>query len=349
MIICIDDITLTDLSGTWKIAAMEITVLPAGRAIRVERGANLLHTLLAHQVPVSYSCQSGRCGTCLCRVRQGGVVEAGAAVRGGDAQSAERLVRACVTELVEPCVIEIAEPDEVVVQPARLVKAVVCGLEDLTHDVRLLRLQAARPMAFSPGQYARLQFAAGHERPYSMAGLADDPQMEFHVRRVPGGRVSGYIGETLKLGDSVKLSGPLGAAYLRRKHGGPMLCVAGGTGLAPILSLVRGAIAAGMRNPIELYFGVRSVRDLYGLPWLAALQKEHPALRVHTVLASGVGSGCRSGTVPQAIAADHQDLTGHRAYLCGSPGLVEATSPLLERLGVLPGHIHRDAFYPAAH
>ena len=81
-----------------------------------------------------------------------------------------------------------------------------------------------------------------------MAGLSGDPFLEFHVLRVPGGVASTHIEQQMQVGDSVKVSGPLGAAYLRAQHTGPILCVAGASGLAPILSVVRGAIAAGMSN-----------------------------------------------------------------------------------------------------
>ena len=103
----------------------------------------------------------------------------------------------------------------------------------------------------------------------------------------------------------MRVSGPLGSAYLRRKHEGPMLCVAGGTGLAPILSILRGAVADGMRNPIHLYFGVRSPRDVYGLDWLQQLQREHPALHVHVVVTSGGDPReQRCGLVTEAIEQD---------------------------------------------
>jgi ferredoxin-NAD(P)+ reductase (naphthalene dioxygenase ferredoxin-specific) len=165
------------------------------------------------------------------------------------------------------------------------------------------------------------------------------------VRLVPEGRVTAYIAQDLKVGDAVRVSGPLGSAYLRRRHDGPMLCVAGGTGLAPILSIVRGALAAGMRNPVHLYFGVRSERDVYGMDWLAALQRQHPGIAVHTVLASGRAPGCRTGLVTDAIAEDWPSLAGFRAYLCGAPPMVEATALLARRLGVLPTQVYADAFY----
>lgn len=327
---------------------MEIHVRPLRRTLHVAAGVNLLDALRANDVPVSYSCMAGRCGTCRCKVVAGDVLESGreaqrplGAATDGDAG----YVLACQTFVTEPCTVEIAEPDEVVVHTARTLKAMVVAIEDATHDIRRLRLQPAKPLDFSPGQYAQLQFTPSHARPYSMAGVAGDGELEFHVRLVPEGRVTGYIAQELKVGDAVRVSGPLGSAYLRRRHDGPMLCVAGGTGLAPILSIVRGALAAGMRNPMHLYFGVRSERDVYGLEWLAALQCEHPALSVHTVLASGRAAGCRTGLVTDAIAQDWQSLAGFRAYLCGAPPMVEATSLLVRRMGVLPEHVYADAFY----
>ncbi len=324
---------------------MNVLIQPLNRVIQAEPGANLLEALQAAQVPMSYSCMAGRCGTCRCKVVDGEVLDGGRdqqrPLEAGDAY-----VLACRTYLTESCTIEILEPDEVVVHPARIVKATVTSIEDMTHDVKRLHLKPAKPLEFSPGQYVQLQFTPNHVRPYSMAGLCGDGQFEFHVRLVPDGRVTRYIDSELKLGDSVRVTGPLGSAYLRRRHEGPMLCVAGGTGLAPILSIVRGTISEGMCNPIHLYFGVRSPRDVYGLDWLAPLQQAHPALKVHVVVSSGGNPASqRCGLVTEAIEQDLGDLSGWRAYLCGSPPMVESATLVARRKGVAPDHIHADAFY----
>ncbi|MES2979575.1 MAG: 2Fe-2S iron-sulfur cluster-binding protein [Pseudomonadota bacterium] len=323
---------------------MEILVRPLERTLNVAVGVNLLEAFRENGVPVSYSCMAGRCGTCRCKVVEGQVMESGRQVQ-RPLTSGDSYVLACQTFLTEPCVVEIPEPDEVVVHPAKIIKATVVAVDDETHDIKRLRLKPAKPLEFSPGQYAQLQFTPEHVRPYSMAGLCSDGELEFHVRLVPDGRVTGFIANTLKVGDAVRISGPLGSAYLRRKHVGPMLCVAGGTGLAPILSIIRGAIAAGMDNAIHLYFGVRSERDIYGRDWLAALQREHPQLNMHLVLASGQAAGCRSGLVTDAIARDWSGLDGFRAYLCGAPPMVEAASFLVRQMGVAPEQIYADAFY----
>lgn len=325
---------------------MDIVVQPLNRVIRVQPGANLLKALQDAQVPMSYSCMAGRCGTCRCRVVDGEVME-GAGEQRRPTDGDPGFVLACQTYVTEPCTIEIPEPDEVVVHPARIVKATVAVLEDLTHDIKRLVLRPAKPVEFSPGQYVQLQFTPDHARPYSMAGLTGDGLFEFHIRLVPDGRVTGYIANDLKVGDSVKVSGPLGSAYLRRKHEGPMLCVAGGTGLAPILSIVRGAVAQGMVNPIHLYFGARSPRDIYGVSWLDQLKREHRRLQVHVVVTSGGDPKVhRCGLVTEAIEQDHGSLEDWRAYLCGSPPMVEAATMLVRRKGISGAHIYADAFYP---
>jgi ferredoxin-NAD(P)+ reductase (naphthalene dioxygenase ferredoxin-specific) len=324
---------------------MEVRIQPLRRVIDVEPGVNLLDALRNAQIPMSYSCMAGRCGTCRCRVVEGDVLDSGRAdQRPLDVR--DRFILACQTFVTEPCTIEIPEPDEVVVHPARIIKATVRAIESLAHDIKRVVLEPAKPLAFSPGQYVQLQLTPEHIRPYSMAGLPGDDTLEFHVRVVPDGRVSGYIANVLKPGDAVRVSGPLGTAYLRRRHEGPMLCVAGGTGLAPVLSVVRGAVAGGMRNPIHLYFGARSPRDLYGLDWICALQQEHPALEVHVVVSSGGDPReHRCGLVTEAIEQDFESFDGWRAYLCGSPPMVEAASVLARHKGIDVARVHADAFY----
>lgn len=328
---------------------MEVRVLPHGQRLDVPQGQNLLSALQQHGVPISYSCMAGRCGTCRCRLVAGDVRE------GGDDNSRNRLdvdqqngrpLLACQSVVMGPCTIEIPEPDEVVVHPARILKGTVTALADLTHDIKLVRLAPAKPLSFSPGQYAMLQFAPDHIRPYSMAGLADDSELEFHVRLLPGGRVTGYIRAQLKIGDTVRISGPLGTSYLRTRNDDPIICIAGGTGLAPVLAIVRGAIAAGMANPIHLYFGIRSPRDAYGLDWLNELTQRYPRLRIDVVSTlPGHDRDLRTGLVTETVAQDHGKLTGWRAYLCGAPPMVEAATALLRDRGVRDDHIYADAFY----
>jgi ferredoxin-NAD(P)+ reductase (naphthalene dioxygenase ferredoxin-specific) len=326
---------------------MELIVAPLNVRLNVDSGSNLLDVLRANSLPISYSCMSGRCGTCRCRVVSGQVRDSGPEA-GRPQAGKDDYVLACQAVLTDNCTIELPEVDEVVVHTARIVKGTVTAIEAATHDIRRIRVRLAKPMAFSAGQYATVQFTPEHIRPYSMAGLHDDFEWEFQVRRVPDGRVTAFIFDELQVGAALRISGPLGTAYLRQKHTGPMLCVGGGTGLAPVLSIVRGALAAGMDNPIHLYFGVRSAEDVYDAERLQALAAAHPNVKVHIVVATGAaGANERSGLVTDAIEKDLGHLTGWRAYLCGAPAMVDALNLLVTRLGVEPGLVHADAFYPS--
>lgn len=326
---------------------MELVVNPLNVRLNVDSGSNLLDVLIANQLPISYSCMSGRCGTCRCRVQSGQVRNSGPEA-GRPHADKDDYVLACQSVLTDNCTIELPEVDEVVVHTARIVKGTVTAIEEATHDIRRIRVKLAKPMEFSPGQYATLQFTPEHIRPYSMAGLCSDAEMEFQIRRVPDGRVTAYVFDELKVGAAIRVSGPLGGAYLRQKHTGPMLCVGGGTGLAPVLSIVRGALAAGMQNPIHLYFGVRSAQDVYDSERLQALATAHPNVTVHIVVATGAaGAGQRSGLVTDAIEQDLKTLTDWRAYLCGSPVMVDALNLLVTRMGLEPRHVYADAFYPS--
>jgi ferredoxin-NAD(P)+ reductase (naphthalene dioxygenase ferredoxin-specific) len=326
---------------------MELVVQPLKLKLQTVIGKNLLDVLRSHSVPISYSCMSGRCGTCRCKVTEGSVLDGGPetgrphSARAGD-------VLACQATLTGDCTIEVPDVDEVVTHPAKIIKGTVTSIEDATHDIRRIKVKLAKPLEFSPGQYATLQFTPDHIRPYSMAGLPGDEEMEFQIRKVHGGRVTEYIFDELTVGANIRISGPLGTAYLRRKHTGPMLCVGGGTGLAPVLSIVRGALAEGMTNPIHLYFGVRSQEDLYDAERLQAMADQNPQLKVHVVVATGpVDGACRSGLVTDAIESDFKSLAGWRAYLCGAPAMVEALSLIVAKLGIASEHVHADAFYPS--
>lgn len=326
---------------------MEVLVKPLEVRLSASTGSNLLDTLLEHQIPISYSCMSGRCGTCRCTVLDGEVSGPNAAE--GRPSPHGDTVLACQSRLLSDCTIEVPEPDEVVVHPARKLKAEVVAFEALTHDVRRLRLRTNKPLSFSPGQYAHLQFSNGQVRPYSMAGLPDDDTLEFHIRLVPDGRLTPWLDANLNAGHRVRVSGPLGVSYLRRKHEGPMVCLAGGTGFAPMYAVARGALEAGMLNPLHFIFGVRSQRDVYGADQLEALARRYPHFSYQIALsdADDVSAPHRPGLVTDVMREEFPRMEGWRVYVAGPPPMVEAVDTLAVKNGVQPAHVYADAFYPA--
>lgn len=321
---------------------------PLGEPVMVEMGDTILAAALARGLPFPHSCQAGNCGTCKVRLVGGDVDMTPYSEFALTTQErADGLILACRSVPWEDCEIALLEEDEIVVHPQRELTCEVSGLEILTHDIKrvVLTVIAGGPFAFSAGQYARVTFPGQRPRDYSMANRPDETALEFHIRNT-GGAVSRHVYDALRLGDSVQVEGPIGTSHLREAHDGPILAIAGGSGLAPIKSIVETALAKGMRQPIHLYVGARRDRDLYLENRLFDLAQRHPNLRFTPVLSEPDGpTDRRVGYVGEVAEGELTDPEQTRAYLAGPPAMVEATTLLLVERGVPPRHIHADAFY----
>lgn len=222
----------------------------------------------------------------------------------------------------------------------------VQAVEPLTHDITLVRLESDEPFPFLAGQYASVTFPRCPPRDYSIASLPGDPLLELHIRRTQGGSTSLYVATELTPGDPVTVTGPLGECYLREEHPGPILGIAGGSGLAPIRSILETALIRGMRRQVRLYYGGRDERDIYMERHFDGLAKTYPNFRFVPVLSEPTSPTTRrTGLVHEAVLADLPDLAGWAGYLAGPPAMVEAAAPALERHGLAPDDIHADAFY----
>jgi NAD(P)H-flavin reductase len=227
----------------------------------------------------------------------------------------------------------------------------VVQLSDATPDIRIVRLEVVHGGAFRfrAGQYARVTFGMCRPRDYSLANRPDDPILEFHVRHEGGGGASAHVARTLRAGDGVWVEGPFGDAWWRPEHAGPVLAVAGGTGLAPIRSIVETAVGSGFRNDMHIYIGARRERDIYLEEHFRMLERRHPKVCVHVLLSEpGVPSHRRFGTLVDAIKADVQAIAGLKAYLAGPPAMISALLAALTAKGLPPDDIHADLVHPLA-
>ena len=328
-----------------------VTVRNVARTIEVEAGETILDAAILAGIDYPCSCQSGLCGSCKSDLFSGEIETMPyAEFLLPEEERAAGAILACRAMPRSDCTVGWQEPDEAAGHPRRTLSCLVADTEQAAADVCRLRLDetGARRFMFSAGQYASLTFDGFPPRDFSMANRPLAPQLEFHIRRIDGGRVSAHAAETLKPGDRVSVEGPFGTAYLRRKHKGPILAIAGSTGLAPILSIVETALHSGMTQPIRLYFGARGPRHLYAADRLAALARMHGNLTVNTVLTEGARAGERSGLVTDAVAADDPDLAGAKAYVAGPPAMVDAALDLLISRGLPRRDCHADAFFTEA-
>ena len=258
------------------------------------------------------------------------------------------MILACRAIPTTDGVVSWLDDDQVVLHPLRHLNCKVTLVEAVTHDINRIQVvnDVGEPLSFAAGQYVRLTFPGLPSRDYSIASQSGSQVLEFHLRRVPGGTVTEPVHANLQPGAHVLVEGPFGSSFLREQHAGPMLCIAGGSGLAPINCIVEAAIARGMRQPIRVYFGARSSRDLYLVEHFQSLTRQHSNLTFTPVLSeASEQSTWRTGLVTDAVAEDLGDLDGWKAYCAGPPGMVEAAIQITKANGLRPGDLHADVFH----
>lgn len=327
-----------------------IHVRSTGRTITVPEGQTILGAALDAGIAYPHGCRSGRCGACKSRLVEGNVeLLPHTPFSLTEQERQQGLILACRALPQTSCEVLWLHGDaDAVEHPVLDLQARIVEITDATHDIKRVRLaiEGGQSFRFSAGQYARLTFPGAPPRDYSMANHPDEAVLEFHIRRVPEGRTSGHIASSAKAGDVIRLEGPFGSSYLRERHAGPIVCVAGGSGLAPIKSIVETALSSGLRQPIRVYFGARAEEDLYLLDLFAALAKRHANLSFIPVLSAPNGPTDRLvGFVSDVMARDLADCDGWKAYVAGPPAMVEAAGAVLVQRGLRPQDMHADVFF----
>jgi CDP-4-dehydro-6-deoxyglucose reductase/ferredoxin-NAD(P)+ reductase (naphthalene dioxygenase ferredoxin-specific) len=236
------------------------------------------------------------------------------------------------------------------IQIIRDLACVVSALEHVTPGTVMLDLAppSGESLLFAAGQYAVLTFPGQPPREYSMASRPDAPALRFHIRHVPNGRVSRHVLHDLAVGDPVLLRGPYGAAYLHEEHLGPLLLAAGGSGLAPIRSILETGLALGMTQPIHLYVGARNEADLYHEDELRRLAARHRNLRLVTALSEPAEeTPRRQGLLCDIVAEDFDDFDAFHAYVAGPPAHCDAMRRMLRDRGLAEDCCFIDPFFTA--
>lgn len=340
-----------------------VRITPANKEFRVERKQTLLQAALSQGIPFPHDCRAGGCATCKCRLVKGKVREL---TDKSYLLSAEELrdnyVLACQSVPQGDVEVEVQLWETEALASAAQSAARITRIAPLTHDIVHLELEFEHALAFTPGQYCELAAkdgsAAGVKRSYSFANLPEASgaslRAEFFIRKVPGGRFTEWLFNEAQPGDMLDATAPYGDFVLRESRA-PMLCIAGGSGLAPVLSLLRGALLS-LRQPREvtLVFGARRQEDLYMLDAVEALRREWPVRFdfVPVLADEPVGSNWRGR---QGLIGDHLlELLGSTAaaqqtYLCGPPGMIDSCTAVLRNAGAGQAGIYFDKFLDQSH
>jgi NAD(P)H-flavin reductase len=213
-----------------------------------------------------------------------------------------------------------------------------------------VRLHCDEPIAFRAGQYVSIVRPDGLARSYSIASLPEEGQLELHVRRIAGGRMSGWLHDEAHVGEQVSVVGPSGECfYVPGNPEQPMLVVGTGTGLAPLYGILRDALQHGHRGPIQLFHGALHAGGLYLIDELRRLVDRHSQLEYTPAVLNGSESdGMAVGSIDQVVLKRFPKLSGWRGFVCGDPSLVQMLKKKLFLSGMASRDIYADAFLPAA-
>lgn len=316
-----------------------------GTRIEVRRGETLLQAALRQGMDFPHSCRVGGCASCKCRLLAGRVrelTETGYILT--EEELAHGFILACQSVPRGDVVVAV----ELSRRQAAARRGRVVQQEQLTHDITRLVIQLDQSLDYQAGQYAQLTLdcLAQQPRSFSFATPAStEAKVSFFVRQVPGGLFTGLVGAQSLLGQGVSVEGPYGDFHLR-PAAAPLLLVAGGSGLAPLLAMLQDALARGVGRSVTLLFGAREERDLYAQAQIAELAGQWPAPFRFVPVLSAVAAEAPWPGARELVTALIPDLLepGAHAYLCGPPAMVDSATALLVAHGVGREHIHADRF-----
>lgn len=322
-------------------------------SIQVEAGQTILDAALKAGLEYPYACRQGNCSSCKTRILKGFAEHIKSYDKNAltDEEKDEGLVLACRAAPTSPCEIEFLEDDDMTYSPSTT-QCVITALDHVSSDVVIVRLRpvSGQPASFLAGQFANLTIPGFPSREYSYASRPGSTELEFHVRARSSGLVSRHLYDNASVGDHISVHGPLGSAYLRKDHAGPITIVVGGTGLAPAKSIILEALSSLPGRAINLYVSARRVEDFYLTEEMDLLATKNVNFHFFPVVTrSASDPEVRSNDVFRTIQAKYESLKGHKVYTCGSPPLVSACQKFARDNGLSPSDCHADPFTEAEH
>jgi ferredoxin-NADP reductase/ferredoxin len=311
-----------------------------GKAYEGDPCETVLEALLRQDVALPYSCRKGLCQVCLVRSAET-APPAASQIGLRDTLRHQGYFLACQCPATDGLDISLARAADV------FIPATVIAKQQLSTEVYKIELMPAGTMAYHPGQFINLRRADGLSRSYSIASVPQtDNNIEIHVQRRENGLMSQWLIDTLQPGEHLEIDGPNGMCfYLPGNEAGPLLMIGTGTGLAPLIGIVRDALLRAHSGPIYLYHGSRSPAGFYARQQLLAMAALHPQLHVHfCVSGENLDQDCLPGYASKNAFARHGDLSGFRVYLCGAPEMVRTAQKTAYLQGAQIKNIYADPF-----
>jgi propane monooxygenase reductase subunit len=296
---------------------------PIGEEIDCDEEESVLDAAFRHGYNLVYGCREGQCSACKAYLLEGEVVlKPYSTFALSESEESNGYTLLCRAMPEEDLVVELLhfDPDNYKLEhEIRDGRGTVTAVEALTHDIRRIELEVTEPSDFDflPGQYVDVWIPGAEDarRSFSMANLPGDGRIELIVKRYEGGRFSSMLDGAIKPGDELRFTGPYGAFHLRASER-PVLMVAGGSGMAPILSLLRSLASEGTDRKVRFYYGARSEQDLFYVDLIQELGAQLPDFEFVPVI----------GFVhePACACIEAGELSDPEIYMCGPPPMIDA-------------------------
>jgi propane monooxygenase reductase subunit len=345
--------------GEMHIARLE----PVGIEMEVDEDETILDAAFRQGIVLMHGCKEGQCSSCKSFLLDGDVdLDRYSTFALPDFEEAEGYTLLCRAHALSDVEIELLHYDEERIRsgmPIITATTKVEAVEELTKDIRRLVLRVTDPdgLEFNAGQYVDIGIpgAEDEHRSFSMANAPGEPDcLEFMIKLYEGGRFSGLLddGNGISVGDELTCKGPFGMFTLRDSSPRRLVFIAGGAGMAPVLSLLRSMAEKGTKRAATFYYGARTEDDLFALEEMERLSGVLPDFKFVPALSEDEGGGTwegEAGLITDVVdRLEDDDLTEVDAYLCGPPPMVDAAIALLERRGVPEAHIYFDRFTTSA-
>jgi xylene monooxygenase electron transfer component len=330
-----------------------VRLVPSGKETSCPADQSLLDSCIQAGIPVPYNCRSGECGECMASLLSGRVHELPGADPAvfTDAHRREGNILTCMCFPRSPITLDLPLQAEAPSIRPDTFNVMVQRVERLTPTIFGVTVETPWPIEYRAGQcFEWVLPGIAPNRKYSAANPPGDDHIDFHVRIYPGGKVGDFLAGTVLTGQAMQLIGPFGNFGLSSNQWRPAVCVAGGTGLAPILASLENAFAHGDTRPIRFFFGARRQHELYCLDKLQSWSAHIPNFSYVPVLSeepAESGWTGKRGLVTGTLAQELGDVFGLEAYICGPPAMIDAAHAVLEESGVPPEDIRSDRFVQA--
>ena len=318
------------------------------RFIECKAGEKVLDAAFRAKINLPMDCSDGVCGTCKCQAESGRYDLGDDYI--DDALSAEErdsgLVLTCQMVPESDCVIAVPTSSSACKTVQGAFTATVSKVEPHNDAAVVLELDVgATAPVFLPGQYVNIEVpGSGQRRSYSFSSAPGEAKISFLIKKLRHGVMSTWL-ESARPGEKLEMHGPLGSFYLRDVQR-PLLFLAGGTGLAPFLSMLEVLARSGSRQKIDLIYGVTRDLDLVQVDTIEGFTEKLPNFSYRTVVADESSDHPRKGWVTQHIPADALNDGDVDVYLCGPPPMVDAVRTYFDEKGVKPNSFHYEKFTP---